>query len=43
MVTIGENFGWREDLGGVGITYTRYCTKQMINKNLLYSTGKSTQ
>ena len=24
------------------ITSTYYCIKQMINKNLLYSTGKST-
>ena len=30
-------------MGGVGITYAQYCIKQMINENLLYSTGKSTQ
>ena len=27
----------------IGITYTYYYIKQMINKNLLYSTGKSNQ
>ena len=36
---------WRGE-GGIkrmGITYTDYCIKEMINKNLLYSSGKSTQ
>ena len=27
----------------VGVTYTHYCMKYVINKNPLYSTGKSTQ
>ena len=27
----------------MGITYTYYCIKQIINKNLIYSIGKSTQ
>ena len=42
MVTTGETGGktWR---GGKGeITYTHYSITQMINENLIYSTGIST-
>ena len=30
-------------IGSMGITHTDYCIGEMTNKNLLYSTGKSTQ
>ena len=43
MVTIGETTGEEGRIGRLGITYTHYCIKEIINKNLLYSTGKSTQ
>ena len=43
MVTIGETVVEEGEIGRVGIPYTHYFIKEMINKNLLYSTGKSTQ
>ena len=36
---LGEEKNWE---GGNNI-YTHYYTEQMINENILYSTGKSTQ
>ena len=30
-------------MGRVRVTYIHYCIKEMINENLLYSIGKSTQ
>ena len=44
MVTTGETIGGGKGKSGtMGVTHTHYRIKQMINKNLLYSTGKSTQ
>ena len=35
---------WGEGgIGGLGMTYTHDCMKQLINENLLYSTGESTR
>ena len=43
MVTKGEIKG-KDKPGDIGIDiYTLLCIKQMTNKNLLYSTGNSTQ
>ena len=42
MVTTGKNHCGERGIGSVGITYTHYCIKEMINENLR-STGKSTQ
>ena len=38
-----KSLGAGGGIGMVGITYTHYCIKQMVNENILYSTGKSTQ
>lgn len=43
MLTKGEIVGGEEGIGRMGIIYAHYCTKQTISKNLLYSSGKSTQ
>ena len=43
MVTIGETTGGEGVIGRVVIIYIHYFIKQMINGNLLHSTGKSTQ
>ena len=42
MVTKGESLGGG-GIGRVGLTYTHDCIKQIIKKNLVYSTGESTQ
>ena len=40
----GERYGWGKDKLGVGINIdTLLYIKQIINKDLLYSTGNSTQ
>ena len=43
MVTIGETMGGEGCIKSKGITFTHYCIKSIVNKNLLYSIGKSTQ
>lgn len=40
VTTDGTNGVGERRIGRVGTTYTHYCIKQMINKNLLYSTRK---
>ena len=34
------SYGGEGGTGRMGISYTHYCIKQIINKNLLYSEGK---
>ena len=37
------NHGWEGYIRTMEIIYIHYCIKEMVNKDLLYNTGNSTQ